>query len=539
MAGKGKDKAGAAPGPLRSFVSRHKAFTAVSLAALAMFSAGTVFLGSGVSSYVESGRESVIIAGLDTLSHGKIPEAKNFFIKAATDGDPLALAYLSWIECSRGDFKQASEHAVEAMRRHGGKYVYEIAGDLAILGYGSAKGAAAAESYFSKAADGLPADRRAEAARGIYERALELCQSFEDYKVLVSDACDRNAPHGLLRCGDMEFLGEGQVLSPKSAYMSWTSAADAGLVEGTVRAAAAKWYGYGMERDMQAAYGMFKTAAQKGDPVANYDMGLITLRSNSPAAIKRGFEYLHKSADLGYGPAISAVAILSLDAGTDKEGLKNAYRLFRRAYRAGDHTGSLFYAFMTYSGIGGADPDHDRAFSIMYEVHRDSGRRTSSFYEYLLSGMKGADEMAVLKQMVSLCASQLYGEMSFDDGDPAAAAYKQKHVMDSGIYYRPLSGDPSVSAEDRERFGNSCAGSIKKPGTVLVGGKPLISQSFAEVLEMYNPTSGAKRFEPAAVTGFKPALPELPSEYDHYKIDLQALNAKLGVKGLANTPKSE
>ncbi|MGN0909456.1 MAG: hypothetical protein ACI4NA_07515, partial [Succinivibrio sp.] len=262
----GKDKEEKAPSHLRAFVSAHRTFLAVSLAAAVMFSAGTVFLGTGVSGYVASGRESVIVAGINSLSDGKIPEANNFFIKAAADGDPLALAYLSWVECSRGDFQRASEHATQAMRKQGGRYVYEIMGDLALLGFGSAKGAAAAETYFRKAADELPQSDRRDALRSIFDRAMGLCQTFEDYKVIVADACDLDSAEGLVRRGDMEFLGEGQVLSPKSAYMSWTAAAAAGVVEGSVRSAACKWYGYGMDRDMLGAYEIFSAAARYGDP---------------------------------------------------------------------------------------------------------------------------------------------------------------------------------------------------------------------------------------------------------------------------------
>ena len=520
-------------GHFKSFVSHHRTFLAVSLAAAVMFSAGTVFLGTGVSGYVASGRESVIVAGINALSDRRIPEATNFFVKATADGEPLPLAYLSWIECARGDFQHAAEHATAAMRKQGGSYVYEIMGDLALLGFGSAKGAAAAESYFSKAVEDLPENERKEASRAIYDRAMDLCQSFEDYKAIVADACARDSAEGLVRRGDMEFLGEGQVLSPRSAYMSWTAASAAGVVEGSVRAAAAKWYGYGMNRDMQGAYEIFSSAARSGDPVAMYDMGLITLRSNDENAIDRGFSFLRAAADRGYGPAISAAAILSLDAGTDSGGLKDAYSLFRRAYRAGDFTGSLFYAFMTYAGIGCPEPDHDLAFSVMFEVRRDAKDRASGFYDYVLSGIKPGEEIFALRQMVSLCASQLYGEVYFDDGDPAAAVYKSKPAQERAIYYRPISGDPSVSEEDRNRFGNSCNGTITPPGTVLMSGKPLLSQSFAEILEVYNPTSGARPFEPGTVTGFKPALPKLPPEYDRYGIDLSYVNAKLGVEGFS------
>lgn len=66
-----------------------------------------------------------------------------------------------------------------------------------------------------------------------------------------------------------------------------------------------------------------------------------------------------------------------------------------------------------------------------------------------------------------------------------------------------------------------------------MSGKPLLSQSFAEILEVYNPTSGAMPFEPGTVTGFKPALPKLPPEYDRYGIDLSYVNAKLGVEGFS------
>ena len=454
-------------------------------------------------------------------------------MKASADGDPLALAYLSWVECSRGDFQRASEHATAAMRKQGGRYVYEIMGDLALLGYGSAKGAAAAETYFAKAVADVDPKDRAEASRAIYDRAMGLCQSFEDYKVIVADACARDSANGLLRRGDMEFLGEGQVISPKSAYMSWSAASAAGVMEGSVRVAAAKWYGYGMERDMPGAYDLFSTAARAGDPVAMYDMGLITLRSNAANAIDRGFSYLRAAADRGYGPAISAAAILSLDAGTDSQGLKNAYQLFRRAYRAGDYTGSLFYAFMTYAGIGCAEPDHDLAFSIMFEVRRSTGDQASDFYDYMLAGVKPEEQMRALGQMVSLCASQLYGEVFFDDGDPVAKVYKSIPASDRTIYYRPISSDPSVTEDDRERFGNSCSGTVTRPGTVLINGKPLISQSFAELLEVYNPTSGAMAFEPGTVTTFMPALPALPPEYARYGIDLPYVNAKLGVEGFS------
>lgn len=517
--------------PVVEFVREHRGLCIVMLASALMFCAGTVFLGTGVSDYVTSERQSVVVAGINSLSAGKMPEASNFFMRASSDKDPLALAYLAWTQCYNGDFESAAKSATEAMRAQGGKYVYEIMGDLSLLGFGSAKGAAAAETYFSEAISVLPKKDRASAARAIYDRAMRLCQSFEDYKIIVNDACAKDSANALMRRGDMEFLGEGQVLSPKSAFMSWSSASAAGLVEASVRIAASKWYGYGMQRDMSGAYELFKNAARSGDPLALYDMGLISLRGNFNDAVNQGFTYLRASADRGFGPAISAVAILSLDAGMEQRDLENAYRLFRNAYEKGDITGALFYAFMTYCGIGCPESDQDLAFSIMYEVRRGNTDRASEFYDFMLKGLEPEHRVEALQQMVALCASQFYGEISFDSGDPAATVYHSNKLKDKDLYFTKVTDDESVTYDERKQLGNNCSVDESAPGEALLDGKPLMSQSFTTILSVYNPTSGVKPFEPEVITGFKSALPVLPKSYKRFHIDLDYINAKLGVEG--------
>ncbi len=518
-------------------VKAHRTAALVGGACLVFFCSGTVFLASGVSEYVQSDHQSQVVAGVNAISRHDLPAAYSFFTRAAEDKDPLAYSYLAWIEASRGNFEKAAEYGRQAMQFEGGSGVYEIMGDLALLGYGGTSGAPAAVYYFKKAAEAFPQKERGRRLVKILERALDLCQNLFDYEKIVNEAAKVSSPKGMLARGDLEFLGQNQPLSPKSALNSWSIAAANGIPAGTTRTAALRWYGYGAKRAMPGAAQLFRAASRAGDPVAMYDMGLITLRGNNPNFIESGFSYMRSAADHGYGPAISAVAILSLDAGTDETGISNAYGLFHKAWQIGDPTGAIFYALMTYTGSGLSEPDHETAYAIIYDMKQRKIPEVSGILDFV-SGAPDEKVEDAFRQLVTLCASQLYGEICFDDGDPAAAVYREaeKKSGERFVYYTPQRMDGSISPGYRLTLGNNFIRTISDPETVTVNGKKLLSPDFAKVLSVYNPTSGVAPFTPKAVPNFCAFLPRLPEDYAKYELDLTHIESTYGLDVLLSAP---
>ena len=76
---------------------------------------------------------------------------------------------------------------------------------------------------------------------------------------------------------------------------------DNGFDQAYVRLAGAYWHGYAVERDPQTAFDLYSSAAANHDPVAQYALGLIALRSNSTSTSNVAVKFFSSAAAQGYG----------------------------------------------------------------------------------------------------------------------------------------------------------------------------------------------------------------------------------------------
>ena len=75
-------------------------------------------------------------AGLHALEEGDVRKAESVLMKAANKGNTAAAMYMAWVSCRTGNFKTALEYARISTSNGENYAVYEIMGDLALLGYG-------------------------------------------------------------------------------------------------------------------------------------------------------------------------------------------------------------------------------------------------------------------------------------------------------------------------------------------------------------------------------------------------------------------
>ncbi|MBQ9274096.1 MAG: sel1 repeat family protein [Succinivibrio sp.] len=497
---------------------------------LTCFVSGTYLLTRGISEYVRMTREEIIVAGLHALEHNNLHRAVGFFKIADRDDNILATDYLAWIECRRGNFEKALDYARRSILTEDHFGAYEMMGDLALLGYGSATGAGSAIYYFGEAVNayygGNAADVKIE-LRSILERALDLCQTRGDYLRIINEANRLGSPMASLYRGDVEYMGEDKSLSPRSALKSWETARKGNVVAASARQATLSFYGYGIPRDYEKAIALYQEGADNNDRVALYDMGLINLRMDK---LKEGKDCLRRAANLGYGPAMSALGILAIYNDPDDDTvIRYAVNMFKNAHRLGDPTGSAFYVLMLFEGIGLMN-DESEALSVLYELRGKHIDSITGLFNYLTFKINDS-VYDTFDQMVELCYKQLIGEIYFDDGAPEGAIYK-KEKSTAVTYFKPPFEDDTISSQVKRSIGRNYVGHLEDPTTIMMQSRPLDFPEMSMILVKYNPTSGADRFVPRLVTSINAAAPPLPKEYAIYNIDMDRINhfADVGAK---------
>lgn len=522
--------------PPESFFRKWRFLGSVALGALVMFSAGAYFLLNGVNGMLDSKEDVVFVEGMRALEENDLDTATNRFMTMLSkhQDDALVADYLAWVEARKGNFERSLYYARISISIPESYGSYELMGYLALLGYGKAVGAPAALYYFGEYIKTLPKDERADAMRQMLLRGLRLAQTRQDFVDLVNESTRWKLPRGMLVRGDLYFKGHGETLSPKSAIMFWNDALKAGDFKAINRLAITKWYGYGTDRDLPQAIELFQDAVSKGDPVACYNLGLIRLRNDDPQVSDNGYALIKRSASLHYGPAITATAILSLNLHADPESVEESYQLLAEATKRGDISGSILYAFMTYGGIGCQRPMVDKARAIFYELKRRHIGAVDGIYDYLTFAAmhEDAEVLDAFNQIITLCASQLYGELSFDDGDPFGQAYIMRN-MNSNLtpYYKPTCKDPSLTEVEQKLMGRNYVCKFANAYNLKIRGRRLYSSEFTRILTHYNPTTDIEDFSPNVIDRITLPAPKLPDRFGRYNIDFVRINAWAEVPG--------
>ncbi len=506
---------------------KHRLIMAFGFLGLCFFVAGGFFLCNAISALMQGNNEEIILDGLHALEENELDSASNRFTSVLKEDehDVVAADYLAWIEARKGNFDKALEYARIAIADEENTGSFELMGYLSLIGKGKATGAEAAWFYFQKALAKVPENLYEPHLRQILSKAISLCQSRQDYLFMIYKGAKAGLAEAMLLKGDAEFLGEGIGISPKAALMSWTDARKAGEPRSLVRIAMMKWYGYGAQRDLDEALDLLREAVRRKVPEAMYDLAIINLRQDPVASTREGIRLMGDAADLGYGPALTAMGILTLQSSLDETSRFAAWSYFENAMHHNDITGTVFYAFMLNSGLGSMKADKHRARAILYELRRRGIKSANGIYEFL-SYNGDQDSEKALEQMACLCGAQLYGDVSFDDGDPYAFyTYSKLSPLELKNYYLPMREDLHISKDRINWLSYNYITSLRTPESVRINKQKLYSNAFAQLLELYNPTLGAKYFEPKLIEAIITDAPALPSRFDNYPIDFRRINA--------------
>ena len=89
--------------------------------------------------------------------------------------------------------------------------------------------------------------------------------------------------------------------------------------------------------------------------------------------------------------------------------------------------------------------------------------------------------------------------------------------------------------DDRQRFDSSFIQSLganyvetfDKSEDITILGEPLLYPELYKILEMYNPTTGARPFMPQMIMKIDASLPKLPKYYDRFNLNLEGIENKL------------
>ena len=340
---------------------------------------------------------------------------------------------------------------------------------------------------------------------------------------MVDEAQKKGSNIALLYRGDLDFLGEENDLSPKSAAKSWEDAKNNGILEAQTRLASLLWYGYGKRRDYRTAMRYFEDAAKKHEPAANYSLGLIRLRQGKKTSYAEGMRYLKNAAKMNYGPALTAVGVNAIIKTKDFSKIASAAAdIFKQAYDCGDTTGGILYALMMMNGMGIAT-DETEALSILYDLKTRGVQSVGAMLKYFTYNNE-VDSKRVFNQAIALISDQYLGKYTFAEGAPEAKMYHEQRESGALSYY-------ISQKDDRDRYtdefiadlGKNYVEKLDKPEDIEINGEKLLYPEITQILDMYNPTTGAKPFMPQAVMEISATMPKLPPSYDKYEIDFDTI----------------
>ena len=494
-----------------------------------MFIVGSYLFIGGYVKWTNATREYYVVAGLESLEDHNFHKAQSFFLKATKQGATEAYPYLAWVNARIGNFSKALEYSRECAKHRGISSANEIMGYLALLGYGNAQGANSAIFYFNEALKDYSEEYLASnnPLLKMYENSINYAMNTQDYIRMVNEAKAKGSKIAILARGDIDFLGMENVLSPFSATKLYNRAKEDSVPGATSRLAAIYWHGYGVKRDIKRGYALYKEAAKNNDPVALYSLALIYLRQGTVESQKEGMRLLKLAAKGNYGPALTAVGVLALANGFESKRIREAAcDIFKQAYNKDDSTGGILYAFMILNGYG-TGLDKTNAYTILYRLKNRKVKAIEPLMRYLNFNQK-TDYNLLLSQTINLCRSIYLGEVAFTEGAPEAQAYVDDSKEHSGIvYYTKMKDDKKLTDELIQFLGRNYVSNYDKAKQLTISGQPLVFDELYQILDVYNPTSGAKPFLPKLILRLDAALPPLPKSYEKYGFNLDDIKAKL------------
>ena len=493
------------------------------------------------TSHAEGARRELVENGIKALSYSDFRRAVSYLEKADKDDDPYAAEFLAWYAISAGNYEQAAKYAERAVlfRRHA---AYEVLGDLALLGFGKAKGIVAAISYFEQGAiriandeaaaikagtlvtdkwfQGDPAtmmpddirNRATDLFSGMVYRALQIIPNGKDFVDFVLLANKKGAKNLELIMGDMFFVGNNKIASnAQSAVQYWQQAMDNGFDQAYVRLAGAYWHGYAVERDPQTAFDLYSSAAANHDPVAQYALGLIALRSNSTSTSNVAVKFFSSAAAQGYGPASSALGVFAYTETNTPDSLDRAIQWLKiAALEQHDLSGRIIYDLMLMSGKG-VPKSFSKGFDDLISIANiyPPAQKIIDLLQERVPAEQILDQVMVLANQV------LRGHIAYKEGDPIF----ELEILDPTTLEpmeRPFTFYQSVdklAPTFKNHFGSLNFTSVTDLNKVNINGKNILDPSLAQVIVQYAPSTGVVSFA-ADPRMPRPKAPKVPNGYE-------------------------
>ncbi len=493
------------------------------------------------TSHAEGARRELVENGIKALSYSDFRRAVSYLEKADKDDDPYAAEFLAWYAISAGNYEQAAKYAERAVlfRRHA---AYEVLGDLALLGFGKAKGIVAAISYFEQGAiriandeaaaikagtlvtdkwfQGDPATMMPEDIRnratdlfsGMVYRALQIIPNSQDFVDFVLLANKKGAKNLELIMGDMFFVGNNKIASnAQSAVQYWQQAMDNGFDQAYVRLAGTYWHGYAVERDPQTAFDLYSSAAANHDPVAQYALGLIALRSNSTSTSNVAVKFFSSAAAQGYGPASSALGVFAYTETNTPDSVDRAVQWLKiAALEQHDLSGRIIYDLMLMSGKG-----VPKAFSKGFDDLISIANIYPPAQKIIDLLQERVPAEQILDQVMVLANQVLRGHIAYKEGDPIF----ELEILDPTTLEpmeRPFTFYQSVdklAPTFKNHFGSLNFTSVTDLNKVNINGKNILDPSLAQVIVQYAPSTGVVSFA-ADPRMPRPKAPKVPHGYE-------------------------
>ena len=119
------------------------------------------------------------------------------------------------------------------------------------------------------------------------------------------------------------------------------------------------------------------------------------------------------------------------------------------------------------------------------------------------------------------------GDVVFKVGAPEAPKYHERNPDSSVNYYTELSKAPLIKAEDKSLLGKNFVTTLDKSEDITIEGEKILYPKLYEILEVYNPTTGARNFVPEIVLKIDASIPSLPHDYDKFELDLKPIEEML------------
>ena len=493
------------------------------------------------TSHAEGARRELVENGIKALSYSDFRRAVSYLEEADKDDDPYAAEFLAWYAISAGNYEQAAKYAERAVlfRRHA---AYEVLGDLALLGFGKAKGIVAAISYFEQGAiriandeaaaikagtlvtdnwfQGDPAtmmpddirNRATDLFSGMVYRALQIIPNSKDFVDFVLLANKKGAKNLELIMGDMFFVGNNKIASnAQSAVQYWQQAMDNGFDQAYVRLAGAYWHGYAVERDPQTAFDLYSSAAANHDPVAQYALGLIALRSNSTSTSNVAVKFFSSAAAQGYGPASSALGVFAYTETNTPDSLDRALQWLKiAALEQHDLSGRIIYDLMLMSGKG-----VPKAFSKGFDDLISIANIYPPAQKIIDLLQERVPAEQILDQVMVLANQVLRGHIAYKEGDPIF----ELEILDPTTLepmVRPFTFYQSVdklAPTFKNHFGSLNFTSVTDLNKVKINGNNILDPSLAQVIVQYAPSTGVVSFA-ADPRMPRPKAPKVPNGYE-------------------------